>query len=256
MAETERRDRQVKGVLESIRRLNKTIIHEDGTLDSFEQQLLALDNGVFDVTKPLIVSPDSTCLSQIAPDTTTPITMRVKTIHKLKAKHGLDLSFISKCPDLLRHGVLAFDSLSQNTSKVILLDTCNEAGEPYIAVIRLNRLMSMVQVHEITSIYAKANAGSFLMRTYQANKTFYKNKKTEQIIKSQRLQLPKEMIFALSNNYSSHIFTKSQVERALIASLGGTPRQKNTLDQTIKSAADRRNGSESPQADMQKNPER
>ena len=41
------------------------------------------------------------------------------------------------------------------------------------------------------------NIASFLLRTYEANKTFYKTKKIEQIIKSQRLQLPKEMISAL-----------------------------------------------------------
>lgn len=187
----------MKGVLDSIRRINRTIVHDDGTLDSFQKQLQDLSSGVYDVTKPLIVFPDSTCLSFIAADINAPLTIRVKTIRKLQEKHQIDLAFLSKCPNLIKNSVLAFDSLSRDTSKVLLLDVCNETGDPYIAVIRLNRLMSMVPVHEITSIYPKKNIASFLLRTYEANKTFYKTKKIEQIIKSQRLQLPKEMISAL-----------------------------------------------------------
>lgn len=241
----------MKGALDSIRRINKTIVRDDGTLDSFQKQLQDLGNGVYDVTKPLIVFPNSACLSFITADPNAPLTIRVKTIRKLQEKHQLDLAFIGMCPDLIKNSALAFDSLSQDTSKVILLDACNEEGDPYIAVIRLNRLMSMVPVHEITSIYAKKNFGSFLLRTYQSDKTFYKTKKLEQIIKSQRLQLPKEMIFALCN-HSNHIFAKSQAER----SFSGTAKRQNKLDDTIQSAAKRRAKNDIPQLDISRKPER
>lgn len=231
----------MKGALDSIRRINKTIVRDDGTLDSFQKQLQDLGNGVYDVTKPLIVFPNSACLSFITAAPNAPLTILVKTIRKLQEKHQIDLAFIGICPDLIKNSALAFDSLSQDTSKVILLDACNEEGDPYIAVIRLNRLMSMVPVHEITSIYPKKNFGSFLLRTYQADKTFYKTKKLEQIIKSQRLQLPKEMISALCN-HSNHTFTKSQAERGFT----GAVTRKIKLDDTIRSASKRRDNRDIP----------
>jgi len=240
----------VKGALDSIIRLNKTIVRDDGTFKSFQKQLEDLRSGIYDVTKPLIVFPNSACLSFIAADPNAPLTIRVKTIRKLQEKHHMDLAFIGTCPDLIKTSALAFDSLSQDTSKVILLDACNEEGDPYIAAIRLNRLMSMVPVHEITSIYPKKNFGSFLLRTYQADKTFYKTKKLEQIIKSQRLQLPKEMISALCN-YSNHVFTKSQAERGFQSAA----KRNNKLDATIQSAAKRRNNN-TPSFDRSRTPER
>ncbi len=198
--------------IEIIRKLNKTIVHEDGSIDSFEKQLLNLSGGIFDVTKPLIVSAESSSINYFETNPDKPITMRVNTALKIREKHEIGYAFVGQCLDLLKGSVLAFESLTQDNSMIVLLDAFNSEHDPYIAICRMDRTMNMVEVNEITSVYDKQNFENFIKRTFDADKKFYKNKKTEQYIKSHRLQLPKEMIFALSDNYSKSSFTKSQVD--------------------------------------------
>ncbi len=221
--------------LTAIRKINKTIVRPDGTIDSFEKQLMDLLGGTYDTTKPLVISSDSRCLGYLDIDIDKPLTMRVKTAWKLRDVHHIDFPFVGRCPELLSDSVLAFDSITHSTSKVIVLDICNADGDPYIAICRTDRRMNMVEVNEITSIYDKQNFDVFLTRTFGADKTFYKNKKTEQYIKSHRLQLPKEMMVALSIDHSNRMIRKSQAAQGF----EGHSEPKEALDQIIKSAAER-----------------
>lgn len=231
----------MKDQIELIRKINKTVVREDNTLDSFEKQLLNLSGGVFDTNKPLIVSPDSNCINYFEPDFKKPITMRVNTAVKIREKHEIGYAFVGQCLDMLKESVLAFESLTKDNSMVVLLDSYNDDNDPYIAVCRMDRRMNMVEVNEITSIYDKQNFEKFLIRTYEANKKFFKNKKTEQYIKSQRLQLPKEMIYALSDDYYKPSFTKSQVESDLnIKNFSNSYDNVVPLDKQIKVANSRK----------------
>ena len=45
--------------LEELRRINSDIVHEDGSIDSFDRQLIDLSSGVYNVTNPMVVSPES-----------------------------------------------------------------------------------------------------------------------------------------------------------------------------------------------------
>lgn len=198
--------------LDNVRRINHTIVHDDGVIDSFERQLLYLNSGIFDVTMPLVVSPNSIGIDYLNVNKEKPITMRVGTAQKIRDKHAIGYAFVGQCLDLIKNSVLAFDSLTHPTSKVVVLDVFNEEGNPYIAICRTNKRMSGVEVYEITSIYDKKNIAEFMTRTYMSDKRFYKNKKTEQYIKSHRFQLPREMIYALSDDYYKSSFNKSQVD--------------------------------------------
>ena len=233
--------------LDLIKRINKTIVHPEGTYDSFEKQLLNLSGGIFDVTKPLIVSGNSRCLGFIDSPKDKLITMRVGTALKIREKHEIGYAFVGQCLDMLKGSVLAFDSLSQDNSKVILLDAFNDEGEPYIAICRTNKLMNGLEVNEITSIYTKENIEKFLVRTFEADKKFYKNKKTERYIRSQRLQLPREMIYALSENYSNRTFSKSQVKLDFLTAEFDSSSKTDSLDRRIASAGSRRRSSVSKQ---------
>lgn len=233
----------MKDNIDLIKRLNKTIVHDDGTFDSFEKQLLNLSGGIFDVTKPLIVSPDSSSISYFEESIDKPITMRVNTALKIREKHEIGYAFVGQCLDLLRSSVLAFESLTQENSMVVLLDDFNVDNDPYIAICRMDRLMNAVEVNEITSVYDKQNFEKFLVRSYDAGKHFYKNKKTEQYIRSQRLQLPKEMIFALSDAYYKPSFTKSQVEADIKSN--NISSVKPALSSQIQSASSRTDDSRS-----------
>ena len=58
-----------------------------------------------------------------------------------------------------------------------------------------------------------------ITNTFELNKMFYKNKKTEQYIETRGLQLPKAAIYALSDSYDKASFNKSQVEQDLLSIL-------------------------------------
>lgn len=179
-----------------IRKINKSIVHDDGTIDSFDKQLIQLMSGVYDTRFPLVINPS--------------------TVIKLREKHDIGYEFVSNCEKYLKESVLAFDSLQHKSSKVILLQEVDEDGFPMVAICRDNKdIGGNLMINEVTSIYDKKNLESLINRTYDDNKMFYKNKKTEQYIKSIGLQLSKGLITALSNNYNKPSFNKNQVDAEL-----------------------------------------
>lgn len=199
---------------EFIRKINKNIVHEDGTIDSFDKQLIKLMSGVFDTKFPLVISDSSNALSYIADfKADNPLIINSSTVIKLREKHDLGYEFVSECEKYLRESVLAFDSIQHNTSKVILLQELDDDGFPMIAICREDKTIGEgLYINEVTSIYEKKNLESLIIRTYQEDKVFYKNEKTEQYIQSIGLQLPQGVIYALSNEYTNKSFTRSQVE--------------------------------------------
>lgn len=86
---------------------------------------------------------------------------------------------------------------------------------PYIAICRTDKKYGEYVVNQITSIYDKEKLESLIQRTYDANKKFYVNEKSRAFIKSAELQLPINLINALSTSYDKQCLTKSQVEQDL-----------------------------------------
>lgn len=66
-------------------------------------------------------------------------------------------------------------------------------------------------MNEITSMYDKRSIENFISSTFNSEKTFYKRKKIEHTSILNRLQLPQELTYALSNSYDKCAFRKSQV---------------------------------------------
>lgn len=136
-------------------------------------------------------------------------------------KHDIGYEFVSNCEMYLKESVLAFDSYQHDTSKIILLDEVDDDGFPMIAICRENKDMGgNLLLNEITSIYEKEKLEQLLNRSYENDKTFYTNKKTEQYVKSRGLQLSKGLTYALSNYYTRASFNKSQVEQDLAKEKG------------------------------------
>lgn len=101
------------------------------------------------------------------------------------------------------------------------LDEVDDDGFPMIAICRENKDMGgNLLLNEITSIYEKEKLEQLLNRSYENDKTFYTNKKTEQYVKSRGLQLSKGLTYALSNYYTRASFNKSQVEQDLAKEKG------------------------------------
>lgn len=203
--------------IEVLKRINKNIVNKDGTITSFDKQLIQLMSGIYDTRYPLIVADNTLSLNYIedfAKDN--PLVMNVSTVIKLREKHDIGYEFVSNCESYLKESVLAFDSFQHETSKIILLEEVDDDGFPMIAICRENKSYSRgIMLNEITSIYDKKNLEQMIIKSYQENKTFYKNKKTEHYMNSLGFQFPQDVIYALSSNYVKSSFNKNQVEQDL-----------------------------------------
>lgn len=225
--------------LEELRRINSDVVHEDGSIDSFDRQLIDLSSGVYNVRNPMIVSPESKTISYaVGLDELKPIVINVSTVIKLREKHQLGYAFVSRINEMLDKSYLAFDSLVQDTSRIFLLDESSELqAYPLIAVCRYDKNIKMVEVNEITSIYEKIDFEKFLLKTYENNKNFYCNEKTKASIKSHAgFQLPREIIDALSVIDYSGSFNKSQIKEITSQDLQFVPDSLSLHTDNISSA--------------------
>lgn len=162
---------------DTIKNINKTIVHEDGKIDSFDKQLINLSGGIFDVRFPLVVSDNTNCLSYISTiNESKPLTMMVSTAIKIREKHDIGFAYVSQVNDLLKNSIMAFESLKHDTSVIVLLDDYDDIDDPMIAVCRTDKKVGYVDVNEITSIYDRERFSSLLQRTYNSNCTFFINK--------------------------------------------------------------------------------
>lgn len=201
--------------LDKIRRINKSIIKENGTIESFDKQLIELMSGRYDTRFPMVISSNSKCLDYINSNITNPILINVSTVIKIKEKHDIGYAFVSDSEEMIQNSIFAFDSLSHDTSKIIVLNEVDDENNPIIAVVRFNKKMvrDAILINEITSIYEKERLSNLIEKTYNADKMFYKNKIEH--IRSIGFSLPKDVEYALSENYDRACFTKSQVKRDL-----------------------------------------
>lgn len=197
----------------NIKKINKNVVRDDGSIDSFEQQLIDLSGGVFDTQYPLIVDGNTTCLSYIdGINEDIPLIMNVSTAIKIREKHDIGYAYVSRCTSLLKNSVLAFESIKYKSSKVVVLDDFTDDGNPIVAICRINKQIGCVYVNEINSIYDRQKFKNYMINAYNANCKFYKNEKTEHYITSHWSQLPDDMIYALCTTNYRHSFTKNQVK--------------------------------------------
>ena len=201
--------------LDKIRRINKSIIKENGTIESFDKQFIELMSGRYDTRFPMVISSNSKCLDYINSNITNPILINVSTVIKIKEKHDIGYAFVSDSEEMIQNSIFAFDSLSHDTSKIIVLNEVDDENNPIIAVVRFNKKMGRdaILINEITSIYEKERLSNLIEKTYNADKMFYNNKIEH--IRSIGFSLPKDVEYAISENYDRACFTKSQVKRDL-----------------------------------------
>lgn len=131
---------------DTIKNINKTIVHEDGKIDSFDKQLINLSGGIFDVRFPLVVSDNTNCLSYISTiNESKPLTMMVSTAIKIREKHDIGFAYVSQVNDLLKNSIMAFESLKHDTSVIVLLDDYDDIDDPMIAVCRTDKKVGYVE---------------------------------------------------------------------------------------------------------------
>lgn len=190
--------------LEAIRRINNTVVNDDGTVKSFKEQLLEYEYGYYNATLPFIVLPNSAPLLQ-AGAKDYPITMSPGILTKLMHKHGIYPRDIAELPRLIQDSnVLMLDSYTYPRGGLCMyLEERGSNGVPLFAAFHLDRVASRVSVNEFLSVYERANIEFTIKRTWEKGLRLYPNEKTKSWIQSLGLQLPGEVSSLLDGNYRS-----------------------------------------------------
>ena len=198
---------------ERIRQINPNVIKADGSIQTFKEQLFDLDHGQYDFRYPMVISLTSEYFEYLGnTDNEKPVVINPNKVLEITGSHALKITDLAELKELVVESGLAFDSLTHETSRVIVLDKEDDAGDRVIAVMRLDAEATFLSVNRISSVYGKERFVRFVERTYDADKMFYCNEKTEDFTKSPRLQLPNGLVNALSMMNYTGSFNKSQVE--------------------------------------------
>lgn len=188
--------------LDDIRKINRNIVKEDGNLMSFKEQLFDLLVGDYDFNNAMIINDNSKSLEFAGIEPNKIITINPNKILSIHKEHNISFAKLAELEDILNKSPLAFDSLTQKTSKVIVLNEKDSYGDIMIAICRFDAENRHIDVNQISSIYGKKNFEKFIERTYEEEKTFYLNEKTERFLQVEGLQLPNEMKNSLlESNY-------------------------------------------------------
>lgn len=123
--------------VDKIRKINNKIVSKN-KIDSFERQLINLMNGLYDMNYPMIISNNTKCLNYIDEiDENKILIINPYKVIKINNEHEIGSSFIMNIYDMLSTSLFAMDSITQPTSKVIVLDELDERdGSPIIAICR------------------------------------------------------------------------------------------------------------------------
>lgn len=117
--------------VDKIRKINNKIVSKN-KIDSFERQLINLMNGLYDMNYPMIISNNTKCLNYIDEiDENKILIINPYKVIKINNEHEIGSSFIMNIYDMLSTSLFAMDSITQPTSKVIVLDELDERdGSP------------------------------------------------------------------------------------------------------------------------------
>ena len=117
-------------------------------------------------------------------------------------KHGVDLSVVSELPNLISDPIMVFDSLTQDSSLVAVLDAKDASGRNVVAIIKPTDGFSNI----IPSMYGRNEFDNFVENNINAGMVRYVDKKrVSQIVRPSSLQL------LGVDNSRNHVSTVSNV---------------------------------------------
>ena len=196
--------------VDEIRKINRNIVKENGNLMSFKEQMFDLLVGNFEFNNAMVINDNSKSLEYAGIDPNKVITINPNKILSIHKEHNISYAKLAELQDILNKSPLAFDSLTQKTSKVIVLNEKDSYGDIMIAICRFDAENREIDVNQISSIYGKKNFERFIERTYEEEKSFYLNEKTERFLQIEGLQLPNEMKNSLLESNYTGIINKNQ----------------------------------------------
>ena len=184
-----------------VRKINPSLVQDDGRLKSFAEQLLEYEYGVYPKDKPFVISNITMRLNdaQVMPY---PIVISQSTVEHIKKKHDIRNTSIMKIERMLQNNVLVLESRKHRDSLVVVTDCIDEEDRPIVIIMRKGFMTADMMTNKISSMYSKRSIEDFLDASFRDGCQFYPNEKTEHWLTSQRLQLPPDVVTALSYHYN------------------------------------------------------
>lgn len=199
--------------LKYIESINKDLI-KDGKVESFKEQIFDLISGHYNLSRMMVVSTDSKALTYIkGVEADKIITISPNKILKVMTEHDLSFYDISELDELLKESVMAMDSMTHESSRIVVLDKKDIKGDQMIAICRTDAKSGNILINRITSVYGKKNFEEFLNRTCNMGKNIYENKKTIEFCRTEGLQLPNRATNSISVNKYNTQMSGSQEEK-------------------------------------------
>ena len=164
--------------LDAIRRINNTVVNDDGTVKSFKEQLLEYEYGYYNAFLPFIVYGDSRAIAQSGASNL-PIVMNASVLAKLKQKHDLVPMEIAELPKMmLENNVIMMDSYTVHPGGLVMyLDTVGIHDAPLFVAFHLDQKSGEVSVNRLASVYERANIEYTICKTWEMGLNLYPMKK-------------------------------------------------------------------------------
>ena len=197
---------------QSLLKINRDILKEDGSLKSFKEQLLEYKFGMLSEETPLVILPDTNVL-QIQGLTSAPLVINQEIFKHIEKGHDVSALELLDLKENIENYVLAIDSQTQENSIVVILGVKNKDEEFLVVPIHLSKSFRAVEIHSVRSVYGKERIGKWILRAYDGNLRLYSNEKTEIWLKSLGVQFPQRLINSLSLNNCTKKYVQCQEEK-------------------------------------------
>ncbi|MFV0362580.1 MAG: hypothetical protein ACK5LL_05750 [Suipraeoptans sp.] len=206
--------------IEAVRRINADLVKADGSLKTFQEQLLEYKYGKYPKGVPLVVSETSKVLNLptgVLDDL--PITINQAIISKIEKKHGIEVDTIIELNKKICSSVLGVESLTLKNGMVLILNEKNANDDYIVCALHKNVKSVHVEVNAIRSLYGKEKLFNLIKTAIKETKDIYTTNKTDDWIKSIGVYFPKEI-----SNHLSLIKHTKEIEKCQ-----GKPKVKNNM---------------------------
>lgn len=191
---------------ERIAKISKNAVNEDGSIKHFKEQLTELNNGLLLPSTELVVAPNSAMLLPAIThaEAISPMVMSQSIVRKVmsgRQDHNLSLSELADLPkSMTDQSVLMMQSRMRSDSVVVVL--APESRNNLFVALNIHATANRHSANRILSVYERGNLSSLISHTWDDGLKLYPNEKTRSWSKSIGLQLPKELISFLENDYT------------------------------------------------------
>jgi hypothetical protein len=208
--------------IEAMRRIAKGAVNPDGSIKSFEEQLINYNLGHMSRREKFLLAESTSKLGVPAPEGKgdRPLIMEQNVIRKAEEKHFLPRERLIELESWIKEHVLAFDSLTVPSSIVMITDELDHGGNEIIIPVHYDSRRNAVAVNTITSVYGRRNLEGMMERAFGGDGRFYVNGNTKEWLAKSGLQLPRGLTTLLKEKCNT-LFAQRKLPFVLYRTPGG-----------------------------------